>query len=211
MGHDHAADQPGRNPPAGGVAQRLLALAVLVLDAGGRGETGAKVMAGAGLQRLAVLHHRLDRIGRDRAREPLVLGLFAGHHRHCQHLLGKYPVHFERAQRLGHRIVTVGVGGVAFLPEEFACSQEHPRTHFPAHDIGPLVGQHRQVAPALDPARHRGPDHRFAGRAHDQRLLQLGLGVRHQSALAIGDQPMVGDDRHFLGKAIDVLGLLGEV
>jgi hypothetical protein len=123
------------------VAKGLLAFAVLVLDARGLGEAGSQVMRGAGLEGLAVLHHRFDRVGRDRARKALVLGLLAGEDRHGQRPFGEGAVHLECAQRLGHRVVAVSVGRVALLPEELAGSQEHARAHFPAHDVGPLVGQ----------------------------------------------------------------------
>ena len=161
VSHDHPADQPGRDAPAGGVAQRLLALAVLIADPGGLGESGAEVVRGAGLQCLAVLHHRFDRIGRGGAGKALVLRLFAREHRHRQVFFRMGAVHFERAQSLSHRVGLVGVGGMALLPQELAGPQKHPRAHFPAHHIGPLVGQQRQIAPRLDPARHRLADHRF--------------------------------------------------
>ncbi len=82
---------------------------------------------------------------------------------------------------------------------------------FPTHDIGPLVGEQREVAPRLYPARHCRADHGFRGGAHDQRFFQLGFGIGNQSALAVTDQAVMRDDRHFLGKALDVFGLLGEI
>ncbi len=51
----------------------------------------------------------------------------------------------------------------------------------------------------------------FGGRAHDQRLFQLGLGIGDQPALAVRNQPVMGDDRHFLGEAFDVLGFRVEI
>ena len=168
-------------------------------------------MRGARLERLAVLHHRLDRIGRDGAGEALMLGLFSGDDGHRQAILGKAAIHFEHLQRLFARFVGRGVRGMPFLPQKLAGAQEHPRAHFPAHHIRPLVDQHRQIAPALHPARERRPDHRLAGRPHDQRLLQLRLGIGHQAALAVGDQPVMRDDRHFLGEAFHMLGFLLEI
>ncbi len=168
-------------------------------------------MAGAGLQRLAVLHHCLDRPGFDRAGETFVLGLLARDHREREIFLGAGAIHFERAVGFRERILPALVRGVAFLPEEFAGAQEHPRAHLPAHHIGPLVGEQRQIAPALHPARHGIADDRLGRGAHDQRLFEPGGGIRNQPALAIRNQTVVGDDRHLLGKAFDVLGLAGEV
>ena len=103
----------------------------------------------------------------------------------------------------------VGVGGVAFLPEEFRGAQEQPRAHLPAHHIGPLVDQHRQVAVALDPALEGVADDRLRRRPDDQRLLQFGLRIGLQLAVDLL-QPVMGDDRHLLGEAFDVLGLPGD-
>ena len=208
VGHDDAADHPRRHAPAGRVAQAVAAVPILVTDARGIGEAGAEIMRGAGLQRLAVLHHRLDRIGRDGSREALILGLFAGNDGHREHILGKGAVHFERAQRFGHRVGLVCVRGMAFLPKKFAGAQEHARAHLPAHDIRPLVDLKRQVAPALHPAAHGGADHGFRGRADDQRFFQLCLGIRDQLSLAVLNQAMVGDDCHFLCETIDMVGFL---
>ena len=211
MRHDDAADHPRRNAPAGGMREALAALAVLVLDPRSLREIGAEIMAGARLQRLAVLHHRLDRPGLDRARETLVLGLLTGHHRQCEVLVGKGPVNLEHGQRVLFRLRLVGMRGMAFLPQEFAGPQEHARAHFPAHDIGPLVELQRQVAPALDPARHGIADDRFRGRAHDQRFFQLGFGVWNQPAILARDQPVMRDHCHFLGEAFDMLSLALEI
>ena len=191
--------------------EALAALAVLVLDPRSLREIGAEIMAGARLQRLAVLHHRLDRPGLDRARETLVLGLFTGHHRQREVLVGKGPVNLEHGQRVLFRLRLVGMRGMAFLPQEFAGAQEHSRAHFPAHDIRPLVDHHRQIAPALHPAGKGGADHRFRSRTDHQRLFQLGIGINDQTAVFARHQPVMRDHRHFLGKAFDMLGLTLEI
>ena len=149
----------------------------------GFGEVRAEVVRGAGLQRLAVLHHRLDRIGVDGAGEALVRGLLAGDHRHRQHVFGELAIDVEHLQRLGHGLVAVGVRGVALLPEELRGAQEQARAHLPAHDVGPLVDEQRQVAIALDPALERVADDRLRRRPHDQRLLELGVGIGHELAV----------------------------
>jgi hypothetical protein len=141
----------------------------------------------------------------------LVLGLLAGNDRERHVFLGERAVHLERAHRLGAGVRGVLVGGVAFLPEELAGAEEHPRAHFPADHVGPLVEQQRQVAPRLDPAAHRVADDRLRGRADDQRLLELRIGIGDQAALAVGDQAVVGDHRHLLGEAFDVGRLADEV
>ena len=211
MHHDHPANHPRRNAPRCRVGELLLAFAVLIMDARGLGEPGAQIMRCTRLQGLAILHHRLDGIGGDGPRKAFILRLFARHHRHRQHVFGKFPVHFQRPQSLLQRVLAGGVGGVPLLPQELAGAQEHPRAHFPAHHIGPLVDAQRQITPALHPAAHGGADHRLAGGAHDQRFFQLGGGVGDQAALAIGDQAVVGNNRHFLGEPLHMVGFLGEV
>jgi len=64
----------------------------------------------------------------------------------------------EDPQRLGQRLVFSLMRGVPLLPEELPCAQEEARTEFPAHDVGPLVVEQRQVAVGLDPAGVRRPD-----------------------------------------------------
>jgi hypothetical protein len=125
--------------------------------------------------------------------------------------LREVAIDFEHLERLVARLVGGGMRGVALLPEELAGAQEHARAHFPADDVGPLVDQHRQVAPRLDPARERGANDHFGGRADDQRLFELGLGVGDQAAVSVGLEAVVRDDGHFLGEPVDVLGLLLEV
>ncbi len=84
---------------------------------------------------------------------------------------------------------------MAFLPEELRGAQEHARAQLPANDVGPLVDQHRQVAPALDPLGEEVADDGLRRRADDVRLFQL---------LAAGD----GDHRQLGREAFHVLGFL---
>ena len=115
-------------------------------------------------------------------------------------------VDVEHPHRLFDRLFGGGVRGVAFLPEELGRAQEQARAHLPADDVGPLVDEERQVAIALHPARERVADDRLGGRPDDQRLFELAGGT--QLAVRAGFQPVMRDDRAFLGEAFDVLGFL---
>ena len=86
---------------------------------------------------------------------------------------------------------------VSFLPEELGRAQEEARPQFPAHDVGPLVQQHRQVAVALQPLREVGVDDGLARGPDDEGLLEL-------VAAAVGDHRQLG------AEALDVLGFLGD-
>ena len=209
--HDDRADHPRADAPAGRVGQLQLAAGVLEADVLRAGEIGAEEVAGARLERLAVLHHRLDRVGRDGTGEALVLGLLASDDVDREAGLGKFAVHLEHLQRLVARLVGGGVSSMALLPEELAGAQEHPRAHLPADNVGPLVDEDGQVAPRLHPAREGGADHRLRGGADDERLLELRGRIGDEAARAVRYQPVVGNDRHLLGEALDVLGLLLEI
>ena len=99
--------------------------------------------------------------------------------------------------------------GVAFLPEEFRGAQEQARAHFPADDVGPLVDQDRQIAIGLHPLRVARADDRLGGWPNDQRLGQRT--GRHHFPIGIQLQPVMGDDRAFLGETFDVLRFLLQV
>ena len=67
----------------------------------------------------------------------------------------------------------------------------------PADDVAPLVDQHRQVAPGLDPLGVHRPDDRLGGRADREPLGQLLVAA-------------LGDPGHLGREAGDVLGLLAQ-
>ena len=91
VGHDQPADQPRRDAPRRRphVLQRLVA--ALELDVEGLGEVLAEVVRGARLQRPAVAHQRLDRVGLVRAGELLGRRSSARDHRHRELGLGEVP------------------------------------------------------------------------------------------------------------------------
>src|SRR5258706_13515555 len=89
MRHHHAADQPSRYAPARRVAEHMLARLVLEADVLRLGEMDPEIMRCAGLECLAVLHHRLDRVGVLRSRETLVLGFFARDHGYGERRFGE--------------------------------------------------------------------------------------------------------------------------
>ena len=62
----------------------------------------------AGLQRLPVLHHRLDRERAVGASEPLALGLLAANH----DVLGHLPADVKHSHRLSRRLLGSLVGCV---------------------------------------------------------------------------------------------------
>ena len=76
-------------------------------------------------------------------------------------------------QRLLLRFGLGLVRGVPFLPEELRGPQERPRHLLPPDDVRPLVDEHGQIAPGLDPLRVQRADDHLGRRTHDERLGEL--------------------------------------
>ena len=98
---------------------------------------------------------------------------------------------------------------MSLLPKEFGGTQEQARAHFPPHNIRPLIDQQRKIAMAFDPAGKRVTNDGFRCRPHDQRLFKPRIRIRHQTS-AGHFQSVMGDNRHLLGKAFDMLGFPGD-
>ena len=155
-------------------------VARLELDVEAPREVLPQIVRRARLQRPAVPHQRLDRVGAIGAGELLALGLLAVHHGHRQVVLGEVLVDAEHPHRLFLRLLRRLVRGVPLLPEELGRPQEQPRDLLPAHDVRPLVDQDREIAPGLDPLRVHRADDRLGGRADDEPLLEhLVAALRH--------------------------------
>ena len=161
-------------------------------------------MAGAGLQGFFVLHHGFDGEGVEGAGEAFVCGLGAFDHGHGHDRFGEVGVDAVHLFGFFDRFGVGGVGGVAFLPEELGGAQEQARAQLPAHDVGPLVDEQRQVAVALDPFGEAGADDGFTGGADDQGFVELAGGFK--AAFAVVFEAVVGDHGAFFGEAFDVLG-----
>ena len=195
VGHDDRADQAGGHAPRGllHVLQGVVLIRVGHVER--LGKAVAEVVARAGLQRLAVVHHGLDGVGLFRARKALLLGLFALEDRDGEVLLAEGRVDVQHAQGLLHRLLGGGVDGVALLPPELTAAQEWTSGLFPAHDRAPLVVQLGQVAPGTDDLCVMLAEQGLRGRAHAQALLQL-------------LRAAVGHPRDLGRKALDVVLLL---
>ena len=195
MGHDAGADEAGSGAPAGleGVLQ-------LVVPAGkghviGPGELVAEIVAGAGLQGLAVLHHSLDGIGGLGPGELLLVGLAALHHGHGQGVPAEVGIAVELLLGFGNGLFGGLVDGVALLPPELPGPQEGAGGLFPADHGAPLVIQHGQFPIALQHVVPMVAEHGLGGGPEGQALLQL-LAAAH------------GDPGHLRGEALHQLPLL---
>ena len=206
--HNERSNETGADAPAGGPRMRELAVASLKFDARGLGEVLPEEVGGAGLDRLAVLHHCLDAIGANGTREPLTLAFLAGEHGQREPIAGEGFIHAEHFHRFLLRLFAGLVGGVALLPEELGGAQEQPGAHFPADDIRPLVEKDREVAPGFDPAGVGRADDGLRGRADDERLGEFAR--RHEFPFA-HLEPVVRDDGAFLREPLHMRRLFLEV
>ena len=207
--HDHAADEAGGHAPRGRVRVLLGTLLVLELDVAGLGEVLAEVVRGAGLEGLAILHHRFDAERVDGAGETFALGLTALDDRHRHVVLGEVGIHLEHLVGLLDGLGFGRVDGMAFLPEELGGAEEEARAHLPADDVGPLIDEDREVAVGLHPLGVSLADDGLGSRADDERLFELTGG--DELAIRSGFEARVGDDGAFLGEAVDVRGFLLDV
>ena len=159
------------------------------------GKAVAEIVRRAGLQGLPVVHHALDRIGRLRAVELLLLGLLAARDGHGQHLLAEIGIDVEHPLGLLARLLGSGMHGVPLLPEELAVTQEGTAGLFPAQHAAPLVIHLRQVAVGLDHVAEMLTEQRLRRRTDAKPLLKL-VAAAHR------------DPRALRREALDVILLL---
>ena len=195
VGHDDRADHARGGAPGG--LERILELVVAAGEGHvvGTGELIAEVVAGRALQRLAVLHHALDGVGRLGARELLLLGLAARNDGNGEDVFKEVRVALELLLGLGLGLLGGLVDGVALLPPELTAAQERARGLFPADDRAPLVVEHRELAVGLKHVVPMVAEHGLGRGAERQALLQL-LAAAHRHPCDLGR------------KAVDQLALL---
>src|SRR6266496_3070792 len=193
MYHDHTTDHTCAHTPTRRCAILTLPIGVQVLDIEALCKVRAQVVAGTGLQRLAITHQRLNGISPQGARELFILALATRQHRDGSIFLSEGAVNFEHQTRTLLGLLKSTMGSVTFLPQEFGGTQEQRRTFLPAHHIIPLIDQDRQITIALDPFRIAMTNDRLAGRTNSKRLFEfLAATTRHPC--------------DFGGETLDVLG-----
>ncbi len=208
VGHDQGSDQAGGNAPGCGPGVLDLTVLILELDLLGSRKILTEEVRGAGLERLAVLHHGFDGQCRHGARKTFTGRLLSTNDWHRHEVLCEIGIDIEHAACFLHRLLGRGVDGVSLLPKEFRGSEEQSRAHFPADDVGPLIDQDGEIAIGLDPFGIGGSDDRFAGGSYDQRFFKRT--GRSQSSFAIRFETVVGDDCALLGEPFDVFRFLFE-
>ncbi len=211
MAHYHGAHQTGGHAPRRGPYIFGLVIPVYESHIESLGEVLTKEVACARLERLAILHHRLDGIGVDGSGETLVGALDATHHGHSEVFLGKSGIDLQHLLGFILRFLACGVGGMPLLPQEFRGAQEHSGTHLPAHHIGPLVAEDREVTVGGDPVAVCVPDDGLGSRTDDKLLLQARLRIDHHAVAGrVVFQTVMGHNSALLGETLHMLRFLAE-
>ena len=161
MSHDDGAHHACAHAPGSCPAKFLSVFRRQVLHIKSASKILPEVMAGAGLQSAPIPHHRFDRIGMDGTSKPFFFALQATEHRDGGIFLSQIFVDLQHLPGFRFRFLACSVRGMAFLPQEFTGPQESPWPQFPAHHIGPLIDQQRQVAIRLNPIGKGLADDRF--------------------------------------------------
>ena len=137
-------------------------------------------MAGAGLQRLAVVHQRLNGVSCLRTGELFLLRLLPLDHRDRQHFFTEIRIDVQHPYGPFLCLLCGRMGRVAFLPEKFPGAQEGSCGLLPAHDGAPLIVVLRQIPVGMDLIGIEITEQRLRSRTHAHALLQrLQSSVRH--------------------------------
>ena len=139
VGHDKTADYARRHTPRGLIGVLLLIVLIRKGNVKLLGKALTEEVAGAGLERLLIVHHALDGVGVDRARKLLLVGLVAADNGHCQIVLAEVCVNLKLLQGLLARLLLGRVQGMTLLPEKFSAAQEGAGGLLPAEHGAPLV------------------------------------------------------------------------
>ena len=144
VGHEKPAEEARRGAPAGRVGVVAAPTVGLELNVEGLCEVLAQLVARRHLESLAIFHHAFESHGVGGASETLGRRLDpdVGGHGHVRANELVVDLEVDAASECGR----VGVGRVcrvSLLPQELARAQKHPRSHLPAHHIGPLIEQQR--------------------------------------------------------------------
>ena len=211
MRHDERAHQTRRDAPRGSPYILIFILLGEELHVKGFRKILTQEVRRTGLQRFDILHHRLNTIGIQRARETLVGGLDSFDNRNRHHTLRKIRIDIQHLTCVILCLLLGGMGSVPLLPEELGSTQEETRTHLPTHHITPLVAENRQVAVRRDPVLVGAPDDGLRSRTDDQLFLQLCLRIDYYAfAIGVVHQAVMGHDCTLFGETFHMLRLTAE-
>ena len=116
MNHDNRTDQAGSHSP--GCLIYILKFIILIgkLNSECLGKAITKIVGGSGLQRLTVMHQRLDGVGCLSAREFLLLSLAPPDNRHCQKVLTEIGIQIQHLDSSLLCLLRCRMSRVSLLP-----------------------------------------------------------------------------------------------
>ena len=114
--HDNCSDQPGGHSPGGLMDVLEFVVFVCVLNMKGPGKSVSEVVAGAGLERFAIVHKRLDGVGCFCAGKFFFLCFASADDRHCQHFFTEICIEMQHLKGPFFGFFCSCVSGVSFLP-----------------------------------------------------------------------------------------------
>ena len=156
------------------------------------GEPVSEVMAGSGLQSFAVVHQRFDGVGGFRSGKFFLVGFAPFDYRDGQHFLTEIRVDVEHLDGPLLCLLGGGMGGVAFLPQEFPGAEEGTGGLLPSHHGTPLIEHFGKISVGVNFPGVEITEQSLGGGAHAEPFLQ-----RFQSSL--------GNPGHFRGKSLYVV------
>src|SRR5699024_464827 len=130
-------------------------------------------MTGRRLQRLSVMHQRLDRVSILGACELFALCLSPRNDRDRQIFLDNALVHFPHHLSPLFRLFVCGMDRMSFLPEELSGTQERSCRLLPAEHRAPLIPHFRKIAVGLNRLAPHIAEQSLRCRTDTESLLEL--------------------------------------
>ncbi len=171
--HNKASDHPRRHAPACLPYEFFFIVFVQKLNAEHLGKILSQIMRGAHLQCLAIRHERLNRVRPQGACKTLQCGLLADRDWYGKILLNKLSILFEHPARFLLCFCLAAMCRMPLLPQKLGGADKQSRPQFPAHHVRPLIYEHGQIAPRLNPAGKGRVDDCFGCGADHERLIKL--------------------------------------
>ena len=153
------------------------------------------------MQGFTILHHSLNAIGINGTGKFIIFRLASFYNRHSQIIFTNLAINIEHLYGFFFSLFSTGMSSMSLLPQKLSCAQKQSRTHFPAHNISPLINQNRQIAIRLNPFCKTVGNNGLGSRANNQRFFQR----RSRNQLSVfAFEFRVGNNRHFFGKTFNV-------
>ncbi len=163
------------------------------------------------LQGLTVLHKGLYSERIFSTRETFVLTLMAYDHGKRHPLGGELLIDAYHLLGLRQSLFPRGMSRVPLLPQKLGRAKKQAGTHLPAHHVGPLITENRQIAIRVNPVLICVPDDSLRGGAHYELLFEPGIRVDNDPlTVGIVLETIVGNHSALFGETLHMVRLLAE-